>query len=277
LDAGFFTSFLLGKQLLSFCESLHIRYNQPMLRLMCITAHPDDEAGGFGGTLLSYADRGVETSVVCLTPGQAATNRGEAKSDQELSDLRREEFAASCKILRVSKPILLNYPDGQLYRQELNRVVYDLTLRIREFRPQIVITFGGEGGVTGHPDHSMAGIFATLAFHWAGRPNRYADQLKDGLDPHRAQKLYYGTADFALPNRPPITFAPQTAVIDIQKYLETKIAAFRAHRTQAPLWPLFEQNARRRAQGELYHLAASVNAGELHSETDLFTGVVENA
>jgi LmbE family N-acetylglucosaminyl deacetylase len=277
LDAGFFTSFLLGKQLLSFCESLHIRYNQPMLRLMCITAHPDDEAGGFGGTLLSYADRGVETSVVCLTPGQAATNRGEAKGDQELSDLRREEFAASCKILRVSKPILLNYHDGQLYRQELNRVVYDLTLRIREFRPQIVITFGGEGGVTGHPDHSMAGIFATLAFHWAGRPNRYADQLKDGLDPHRAQKLYYGTADFALPNRPPITFAPQTAVIDIQKYLETKIAAFRAHRTQAPLWPLFEQNARRRAQGELYHLAASVNAGELHSETDLFTGVVENA
>jgi LmbE family N-acetylglucosaminyl deacetylase len=277
LDADFSTSFLLGKQLLSFCESEHIRYYQPMLRLLCISALPDVVAGGFGGTLLSYAERGVETSVVCLTPGQAATNRGEAKGDQELSELRREEFAASCKILKVSKPILLNYPDGQLYRQELNRVVYDLTLRIREFRPQVVITFGGEGGVTGHPDHSIAGIFATLAFHWAGRPNRYADQLKNGLDPHRAQKLYYGTADFALPNRPPITFAPQTAVIDIQKYLETKIAAFKAHKTQAPLWPLFEQNARRRAQGELYHLAASINAGELHSETDLFTGVVENA
>jgi LmbE family N-acetylglucosaminyl deacetylase len=277
LDADFSTSFLLGKQLLSFCESLHIRYNQPMFRLMCITAHPDDEAGGFGGTLLGYAERGVETSVVCLTPGQAASNRGDAKSDQELSESRREEFAASCKILKVSKPILLNYPDGQLYRQELNRVVYDLTLRIREFRPQVVITFGGEGGVTGHPDHSMAGIFATLAFHWAGRPNRYADQLKNGLDPHRAQKLYYGTADFALPNRPPITFTPQTTVIDIKKYLEIKIAAFKAHKTQAPLWPLFEQNARRRAQSEIYHLAASVNAGELHTETDLFTGVVENA
>ena len=41
-------------------------------RLLCITAHPDDEAGGFGGTLLQYAERGVETHVVCLTPGQAA-------------------------------------------------------------------------------------------------------------------------------------------------------------------------------------------------------------
>lgn len=259
--------------MLSFCESLHIRYNQPMLRLMCITAHPDDEAGGFGGTLLGYAERGVETSVVCLTPGQAATNRGQARNDHELSELRRHEFAASCEILKVSKPIILNYPDGQLYRQELNRVVYDLTRLIREFRPQVVVTFGAEGGVTGHPDHSMAGIFATLAFHWAGRPNRYADQLNNGLDPYRAQKLYYGTADFALPNRPPITFTPQTAVIDIKKYLETKIAAFKAHKTQAPLWPLFEENARRRAQSELYHLAASVNASELHSETDLFAGV----
>jgi LmbE family N-acetylglucosaminyl deacetylase len=276
LDADLSTSFLLGKQLLSFCESLHIRYNQPMLRLMCITAHPDDEAGGFGGTLLWYAERGVETSAVCLTPGQAATNRGEAKSDQELAEMRRHEFAASCKILRVSQPILLNYPDGQLYRQELNRVVYDLTMRIRVFRPQIVITFGADGGVTGHPDHSMAGIFATLAFHWAGRPNRYADQLKNGLNPHRTQKLYYGTADFALPNRPPITFAPQTVAIDIKKYLDTKITAFKAHKTQAPLWPLFEQNARRR-ESELYHLAASVNASELHIETDLFAGVKEDA
>ncbi|HVG91815.1 MAG TPA: PIG-L family deacetylase, partial [Alphaproteobacteria bacterium] len=43
-----------------------------MLRLLCFTAHPDDEAGGFGGTLLRYAERGVETHVICLTPGQAA-------------------------------------------------------------------------------------------------------------------------------------------------------------------------------------------------------------
>lgn len=264
--------------MLSFCESLHIRYNQPMLRLMCVTAHPDDEAGGFGGTLLAYRERGVETSVVCLTPGQAATNRGTARSDQELAEVRKREFAASCLILKVSKPIVLNYPDGQLYRQELNRVVYDLTMRIREFRPQVVITFGAEGGVTGHPDHSMAGIFATMAFHWAGRPNRYADQLKSGsgAHPHRAQKLYYGTADFALPNRPPITFSPQTAVIDISKHLETKIAAFKAHTTQSPLWPLFEENARRRGKSEIYHLVASVNAVLPQGETDLFSGIQKN-
>jgi LmbE family N-acetylglucosaminyl deacetylase len=34
-----------------------------MRRLMLVTAHPDDEAGAFGGTLRVYADRAVETSV----------------------------------------------------------------------------------------------------------------------------------------------------------------------------------------------------------------------
>ena len=33
------------------------------LRLMCVTAHPDDESLGFGGTLARYAAEGVEVSV----------------------------------------------------------------------------------------------------------------------------------------------------------------------------------------------------------------------
>src|SRR5439155_5069448 len=72
------------------------RYNPIMLRMLVITAHPDDEAGNFGGSLCLYHDRGVETCVLCLTPGQAATHRGGARSDQELALIRRQEFAASC-------------------------------------------------------------------------------------------------------------------------------------------------------------------------------------
>ena len=194
---------------------------------------------------------------------------------QELANIRKGEFAASCNILQVSRPVILDYPDGQLYRQELNRVVYELTLHVRRFRPQVMLTFGAEGGVTGHPDHSMAGIFAAIAFHWAGRANRYSDQLHDGLAAHRTQKLYHSTAAFALPNRQPITFSPHTAVIDIGDHLETKIAAFKAHKTQAPLWPLFEENTRKRGRQELFHLAASVKSGAVKPETDLFDGVME--
>lgn len=240
---------------------------------MCITAHPDDEAGGFGGTLQLYAQRGVETSVVCLTPGQAASHRGGARSDSELAEMRRLEFHASCAILKVSRPVVLDYPDGQLYLQPPNKVVYELTKQIREFRPQVVMTFGADGGVTGHPDHSMAGMFATLAFQWAARTNRYADQFEAGLQPHRAQKLYYGTADFVLPGRQPVSFSPASAVIEIGDFLETKIQAFKAHTSQQPLWPLFEENVRKRKSREMFHLAAAVNPIQ-QQETDLFEDVV---
>jgi LmbE family N-acetylglucosaminyl deacetylase len=247
-----------------------------MLRLMCITAHPDDEAGGFGGSLRLYRDRGIETCVVCLTPGQAATHRGGAASDQELGAMRRKEFAAACEILKVSRGIVLDYPDGQLHRQDLYKIVCDLTLHVRQFRPHVLMTFGPDGSVTGHTDHSMASVFATLAFHWAGRNNRYPDQIAGEIIPHRAQKLYYSTASFTLPERQPVTLPPATAIIEIGNYLETKIAAFKVHTSQSPLWPQFESHVRQRRRQEMFHLVARIAPGLIEVETDLFAGIEEN-
>jgi LmbE family N-acetylglucosaminyl deacetylase len=247
-----------------------------MLRLMCITAHPDDEAGGFGGSLCLYQDRGVETSVVCLTPGQAASHRGGAANDQELAALRRKEFAAACRILKVTRGIVLDYPDGQLHRQDVYKVVCDLTLHVRRFRPHVMLTFGPDGSVTGHTDHSMASVFAALAFHWAGRTNRYPDQMGGEITAHRTQKLYFSTVNFTLPDRQPVTLPPATAIIEIGDYLETKIAAFQAHTSQAPLWPLFESHMRGRGRQERFHLAARMTPGLIEPETDLFQGVEEN-
>jgi LmbE family N-acetylglucosaminyl deacetylase len=244
-----------------------------MLRLMCVTAHPDDEAADFGGSLRLYHDRGVETFVVCLTPGQAGSHRGGAQTDHELAEIRRQEFAASCEILKVSRAVVLDYPDGKLHRQDLYRVVCEVTQHVREFRPHVMLTPGPEGSLTGHTDHSMASTFTTLAFHWAGRSNRYPDQLSGGVDAHRPEKLYYATADSVLPGRQPISLSPATAVVDIGEYLETKISAFKAHGTQEPLWPIFEANARRQGGQEKFHLAASVRPGRVAMESDLFEGV----
>ncbi len=245
--------------------------------MMVVTAHPDDEASSFGGSLCLYRERGVETCIICLTAGQAATYRGGARNDQELAAMRREEFAAACKILKVSRGVVLDYPDGQLHRLEMQRVVSDLTLRIREFRPHVLLTFDPAGGVTGHTDHTMASVFATLAFHWAGRSNRFPDQLTGSIVPHRVQKLYHGTADFTLPGRQPVTLPPATAIIEIGKYLETKIDAFKAHTSQQPLWSLFEEFARKRGSREMFHLAATVKIGSAEAETDLFAGVTEES
>lgn len=247
-----------------------------MLRLLCFTAHPDDEAGGFAGTLLHYAERGIETHVVCMTPGQAATHRGGANSDEELSEMRRREFAASCKLLKVKSGTVLNYPDGKLDRQDFYTTVADLTRRVRELKPHVVMTMGPEGAVTAHPDHSMISIFATMAFHWAGRTNRFPDQLQNGLHPHRAQKLYFGTTLFTMPDRQPVSLPPTTAIIQVgQQGIDVKVAAFKCHTSQAPLFPFFEEMVRRRGTQELFHLAATATPMKVQQETDLFAGVTE--
>ena len=250
-----------------------------MFRLLCITAHPDDEAGAFGGTLLLYHERGVETSVICLTAGTAARNRGTARTDEELAALRRGEFAASCKLLNVSHHEVLDYPDSKLDRTDFYGVAEALAQRIRQIRPHVVLTFGMDGGLTGHVDHAMAGMFASMAFEWAGRPDRFPEQLEQGLQPHRAQKLYYGgTADFVLPDRQPIAPPTVTARIAIGKErFEKKVEAFQQHTTQSPLFERVRQNlGRRLGTVEMYHLVATRDPREPKLESDLFDGVMED-
>src|SRR5580698_3165607 len=101
------------------------------LRLLCVTAHPDDECFAFGGALALAVERGVEVSVLCLTDGQAATNRGVAKSGPELGAMRRAEFVASCKLLGIAHYEILHYQDAQLEFADFSEVAGLLTERIR--------------------------------------------------------------------------------------------------------------------------------------------------
>jgi len=246
-----------------------------MPRILCVTAHPDDEAAAFGGTLRLYHERGAEIYLICLTPGQAASHRGTAKTDHELAAIRRKELAASCELLGIDRWIVLDYADGQLHRVDLQKVVGDLVRHIREFRPHILLTFGPEGAVTGHTDHSMASVFATLAYEWAGRQNRCADQLIDGLEVHTTQKLYYTTANFALTDRMPTSPAPVTATIEIGERMQTKVNAFAAHTTQAPAFPWVRDTILTRGPEEWFHLAARSKPGLVSLETDLLAGIEE--
>ena len=247
-----------------------------MLRLLCVTAHPDDEAGLFGGVLLLSHQRSIETYVLCLTPGQSATHRGGIHSDSELAEVRRREFAASCAHLGVTHCEVLDYRDARLDREDQYPLLGQLVLRFRQIKPHVVLTFGTEGAITAHPDHSMAAVYATLAFHWAGRTNRYPEQLQDSVRPWRAQKLYYATSEFTLPDRQPVSLPPASAFIDIgPENLQRKIEAFKKHATQSPLFELFENHTKKRGPVEEFLLAASIFPGEIRRETDLFDRVVE--
>ncbi len=119
-----------------------------MLKLLCVTAHPDDEAGCFGGILAKYSEAGVECSVICLTAGERAANRGGIVPDEALKETRRKELADACKHLGVAHSQVLNYADGALDRADFNEVTSVLVRSIRQFRPQVVVSFGAEVFVT---------------------------------------------------------------------------------------------------------------------------------
>lgn len=243
------------------------------LRLMCVTAHPDDECFAFGGALALAAARGVETSVICLTDGQAATHRGEAKTPAELGAMRRREFVASCELLGVTSHELLDYQDAQLEHAEFATIVGQLVERIRAWRPDVVLTFGGDGALNTHPDHTMVSFFTTAAFHWAGRAKRYSEQLSRGLKLHQPRRLYFLTTDFFLPGRPPLLPAPYSVKLDISNVLDTKLAAFRLHTSQAPLVETTKIAFEKNGKTEHYVLAAASDPQAVAVTTDLFDGL----
>ena len=239
------------------------------LKLLCVTAHPDDECFGFGGALMLAAEAGVETTVVCFTDGQAATNRVGATSNQHLGKLRRAEFAASCKVLDVRHYEVLDYQDGQLEFADFSATAARLVERIRREKYDVVLTFGQDGGMNTHADHTMVSAFTTAAFHWAASPKRFPN-----LGPiHVAQRLYHNTTNYFFPGRPSPLPMPWTVTLDVRHLQHRKFEAFRAHTSQLPLMQNFQQNFESRAGTEVYTLAATPHPQPAQQSTDLFAGL----
>jgi LmbE family N-acetylglucosaminyl deacetylase len=247
-------------------------------RLTCITAHPDDESGAFGGALSMAHAQGVETSVLCLTEGRAAANRGEAKSDEELGQMRRVEFEAAGAVLNVTHGELLNYPDGGLVRENFYALAGEMVARIRRWRPQVVLTWGTEGGVNLHADHTLVCLAATAAFHWAGRAVYFPE---DGLAPYAPQKLYYSSPPFLLARKPEeaegATRSPYSLVLELgEHWKQKKLEAFSKHDTQSSLLERVRHVFEEHASHEYYLLAAARTTRNATYDTALFAGVDED-
>ena len=216
------------------------------LKLLCVTAHPDDECFGFGGALMLAAERGVETSVVCFTDGQAATNRGAATSAAELGQMRRAEFAASCSHPRRHPP------QGPRLPGRPARVRQLLPGRGPARRAHPRLSPPGRPHLRRrrrrqHPRRSLHG----LLLHHRRRPLGRRGQRFPALGPtHTAQRLYYATSGFFFPGRAAPLPAPWTVTLDVSRVEQRKFEAFRAHTSQLPLMERFQSYFEKRAGKE---------------------------
>lgn len=268
--------------------------------LLALFAHPDDESFATGGTLARYARQGVRVVLATATRGEAGIVHDEgAGSPVDMGRVREEELRCACRTLGVQELRFLGHRDSgtagdpqndhpdAFCRADPERVVGQILDLFREFTPEVVLTFGPDGGY-GHPDH--------LAIH---RHTTTAWARAEGL-PAPPRKLYYtaiSSKTFVrirramfeaglipeMPSEAEIARrgAPEdsiTTAIDVRDTLEDKIAALRCHRTQlAPThpWLNLPLEFRRQHMGvEFFTLAAARDVSPPLPEEDLFAGIV---
>jgi LmbE family N-acetylglucosaminyl deacetylase len=160
-------------------------------RLLCVFAHPDDEVFCAGGSIAKYSAQGFEVMVVSVTKGDAGQIRdANIATRRTLGSVRAAELQQSCHHLGVHKAICLDYGDGTLKDLDMRVLVEDVVKIIREFRPDVVITFGPDGAY-GHPDHVTIGEATTIACSLAGDPHQFPVQIVDGLQAFAPPKLFH--------------------------------------------------------------------------------------
>lgn len=170
-------------------------------RLLAVLAHPDDESFGLGGTLATYANRGVDVHLICATSGEVGTVSPEMlRGFSDIGELRRHELRCAAEKLGLMEVHFLRYRDSgmsgsvdnlhpeALVAAPLEDVAERVTQIIRRIRPQVVITFDPFGGY-GHPDHIAIHNATVEAFYAAGDESRF----HDGLPPYQPEKLYFQT------------------------------------------------------------------------------------
>jgi LmbE family N-acetylglucosaminyl deacetylase len=160
------------------------------LRVLGLFAHPDDEVFVAGGTLAKYAAEGAEIMVISSTRGQAGQIRDSTIATRRtLGAVREQELHLSSARLGVQHSVCWDYGDGTLQSLDREQLIRDAVAAIRSFRPDIVFSFGADGGY-GHPDHIVMYQVAAEAVRRAGDPTQFPEQLATGLAPHQPWRYY---------------------------------------------------------------------------------------
>ena len=280
------------------------------LRLLALFAHPDDEAFPVGGALAAHAARGVDIRLITATLGEEGEIRQEGTATREtLPSVRRVELACAVRALGLASHRVLGYRDSGMVNSPATsppnayinapslEVVEQFVEEIRTFKPQVVLTFE-PGGLYGHPDHIAVSRHAGEALNLASDPEAFPGQLKNGVLPHQAQRLFQSArpkgfrtmwatklsaagVDFPMPS--PEQEEQGTPVeeihleLDVDGQLEAKMACILGHRTQvAADWPYHRVPREVTASilGREFYIRAfpAVQPGEMISE-DFFAGL----
>ena len=183
-----------------------------MRNIVVISAHPDDEILGVGGTLLKHKKNGDK--IYWLITTNIFENQGFSK--QRISS-RQKEIKKISEALSVEKVFMLNYPTMSLSTSTLIEMVPKISKIFTEIEPEIVYCLNRSDA---HSDHRItfdAVMACTKSFRY----------------PFIKQVLMYeciSETEFA-PQLPEKVFTPNYFV-DISSFLEEKINLMKVYNSE---------------------------------------------
>src|SRR3954469_1597480 len=169
------------------------------------TAHPDDEDNALLA-MMSHG-RGMRATLVSATRGDGGQNEIGPELFQALGVLRTEELLAVHRFDGAEQYFTRAVDFGFSFSIEESidkwghdEIVGDYVRHIRTIRPDVVVGFlcgGGGGG----QHHQASARLTVEAFRAAADPSRYPEQIRDGLRPWQARRVFC-TEGFVAPNQP---------------------------------------------------------------------------
>jgi len=161
-------------------------------------AHPDDE----NSTLLPYLTRGlhVRAAYLSATRGDGGQNLLGNELFEALGILRTEELLAARRVDGAQQFFGEEYDfgfskslDETLQKWGHDDALGDYVRIVRRFRPDVLISRFSGTPSDGHGHHQASGVLTREAYRAAADPNRFPDQLQEGLKPWLAAKLFLNT------------------------------------------------------------------------------------
>ncbi|HEY1262314.1 MAG TPA: PIG-L family deacetylase, partial [Terriglobales bacterium] len=167
-------------------------------RLLQIDAHPDDEDGGM--LTLEARGKGITTVLLTLNRGEGGQNKVGSNLFDVLGVLRTLELTAADRYYGVEQRFTRVADFG--YSKSADETFQkwgghdialgDIVRVIREFQPDVIVARFSGTSRDGHGHHEASAILAKEAFRAAADPNRFPEQMKEGLLPWQAKKFYVG-------------------------------------------------------------------------------------
>ena len=177
---------------------LMLRRAQTTARLMQVDAHPDDEDGGM--LTLEARGKGVSTLLMTLNRGEGGQNKLGSNLFDVLGVVRTLEVLAADRYYGVEQRFsrVADFGYSKTAEETFQKwdghdiALADIVRVVRTFRPDVLIARFSGTERDGHGHHQASAILTKEAFRAAADPNRFPEQIKEGLQPWQPKKLYIG-------------------------------------------------------------------------------------